>query len=214
VHVRQLDGKDDREAAVLLARAFSNDPIWRAMGPQWRPHRFLVALLFHYGELKIARRKRAWILGAFEGGVLRGVVLAYRPEGLLSPFLSWLPKCVAFTLAGPIAGYRAATMWTKLSALHPKEPHAYGWLLAAVPPDKGVGGALLDEFFLDIDELGYPLYIEATSPKNVRLYERKGWRKIGEFELRTGECVYPMWRPGSKERAAEAAQSRRVEAEA
>ncbi|MEA2467471.1 MAG: hypothetical protein QOJ57_1597 [Thermoleophilaceae bacterium] len=196
VRAASLERRHDREAAVLLARAFSNDPIWRAIGPQHPRHRFIVSMLFHYGELKIARRQRAWVLGAFEGDELRGVLIAYRPEKLATPFLSWLPKVVAFTIAGPIAAYRGATMWSRLSALHPDETHVYGWLLAAVPPDRGVGSLLLEDFFRDVDAHGWPVYIEATHPDNVRLYRRMGWEPIGEFVLRTGDTVYPMWRPG------------------
>jgi hypothetical protein len=196
VQAAPLERRHDRKAATLLARAFSNDPIWRAIGPQHRRHRFLVAMLFHWGELKVARREGGWVLGAFEDGELRGVLVAYRPEKLAAPLWSWMPKVFAFTIAGPIAGYRGATMWTRLSALHPKELHVYGWLLAAVPADKGVGSLLLTDFFKDVDEQGWPVYIEATHPDNVRLYRRFGWEPTGEFTLRTGDTVYPMWRPG------------------
>jgi hypothetical protein len=193
--VVDLPAERDTAAARLLADAFLDDPVWRATGPRWSPHRRLVSTVFHLGELKLARREEAHILGALEGAELRGVLVAYRYGRLPPGALSLASKAFAFSLAGPVACLRAARMWSGLTRWHPTEPHVYGWLLATRPRDRGTGSLLLTEILSRPEVARSPIYLEATHPDNARLYRRMGWKGLGEYRLRTGDTVFPMWRP-------------------
>jgi GNAT superfamily N-acetyltransferase len=193
--VVDLPADRDAAAARLLANAFLNDPVWRATGPRWSRHRRLVSTLFHLGELKLARREEAYILGALEGETLRGVLVAYRRDRLPPAALSWLSKIMAFSLAGPVAGMRAGRLWSGLTRWHPTESHVYGWLLATSPRDRGTGSQLLAAILSRPEVARSPIYLEATHPDNARLYSRMGWEELGRYRLRTGDAVFPMWRP-------------------
>ena len=57
---------------------------------------------------------------------------------------------------------------------------------------QGLGGKLLAERLRRVD---VPVYLEASSARNVPLYERHGFRLTGEpVTLPDGPTVWPMWR--------------------
>jgi ribosomal protein S18 acetylase RimI-like enzyme len=65
-------------------------------------------------------------------------------------------------------------------------PHAQG---------KGLGTALLHATFHRCDSDGLSAYLEATSQRNVALYERLGFEHLGEFNLGSSPPLWPMRRP-------------------
>ncbi|WP_406342582.1 GNAT family N-acetyltransferase [Streptomyces sp. NBC_00648] len=87
-------------------------------------------------------------------------------------------------------------------SVHPHgRAHAY-LLLIAVAPDRqgqGVGEALIAPVLERCDREGLPAYLEASSARSSRLYERLGFAHLGEpLRLPDGPLMYPMWRePGA-----------------
>lgn len=79
---------------------------------------------------------------------------------------------------------------------HPSEPHWYLWTLGADPSVQGQGyGALLLEHRLtEIDELGEPAYLEASSPGLVPFYQRFGFEQIGLIDVEPVPPLVPMYR--------------------
>lgn len=81
---------------------------------------------------------------------------------------------------------------------HPPEPHHHLAFLA-VHPDRqgtGLGTALLSHHHRNLDAMGLPAYVEASSPGSRALYARHGYRELGEpFKIPTGAPFWPMWRP-------------------
>lgn len=79
---------------------------------------------------------------------------------------------------------------------HPEEPHWYLPLIGVDPAaqGRGIGSALMKAALLRCDEEGVPAYLEATSEKNVPLYERHGFQRLPA--VRAGSCpeITPMWR--------------------
>ncbi|SFB54761.1 Acetyltransferase (GNAT) domain-containing protein [Amycolatopsis marina] len=79
------------------------------------------------------------------------------------------------------------------------------WYLSnvVVDPDRrgqGIGGAMLREQLGQLDAERVPAYLEASSPRNRRLYERVGFTDVGDpIELPDGPRLQPMWRPASAE---------------
>jgi GNAT superfamily N-acetyltransferase len=80
---------------------------------------------------------------------------------------------------------------------HPnRRPHHYLAFLA-VRPDRqheGLGGALLRSHHRRLDHDGIPAYLEATGPRNRRLYLRHGYRPARTVPIPAGPYLYPMWR--------------------
>jgi len=79
---------------------------------------------------------------------------------------------------------------------HPEEPHWYLPLIGVDPTaqGRGIGSALMKAALLRCDEEGLPAYLEATSEKNVPLYERHGFQRLPG--IKAGSCpeITPMWR--------------------
>lgn len=82
---------------------------------------------------------------------------------------------------------------------HPyDQPHHYLALLAVHPDEqhRGLGGALLAHHHAELDAIGTPAFLEATGPRNRRLYARHGYRSRPTFQFtKDGTSLYPMWRP-------------------
>jgi hypothetical protein len=53
---------------------------------------------------------------------------------------------------------------------------------------------MLDHMLQRCDREGVRAYLDATSPRNKRLYERHGFRATGEFAPDGGPRLWPMWR--------------------
>lgn len=81
---------------------------------------------------------------------------------------------------------------------HPAEaPHHYLNFIAVRPElqGKGLGTALLRHKITDLDAIGMPAYLEASSPRSVSLYAREGFVQRGSFNLPDGgPPMFPMWR--------------------
>jgi len=59
---------------------------------------------------------------------------------------------------------------------------------------KGSGAALLKSVLAKCDKTHVPAYLESTNPRNRTLYERHGFRAMGEIKV--GDCppIVPMLR--------------------
>lgn len=89
-------------------------------------------------------------------------------------------------------------LFAKMNDFHPKEPHWYLPLIAADPArqGQGLGTALMEAAIARIDADGRPAYLESSNPRNIPLYERFGFERIGEIKTRTSPVQVPMVRPG------------------
>ncbi|WP_418153741.1 GNAT family N-acetyltransferase [Actinoalloteichus caeruleus] len=95
---------------------------------------------------------------------------------------------------------RMATVRRMTEERHPAgEPHWYLQQMGVRPDHRGrgVGGALLRHQLARIDEAGRPAYLEASSPRAAALYERYGFRALGEPIVlpEEGPRLRPMWPP-------------------
>lgn len=88
-----------------------------------------------------------------------------------------------------------------LDEQHPSAPCHYLNLLGVDPVHhgRGLGSALLQATLRRCDTEASPAYLEATSPRNRRLYARHGFEVVGEIRLPDGPPLWPMWRePGAR----------------
>lgn len=82
---------------------------------------------------------------------------------------------------------------------HPYDRWHHYLALLAVHPDRqhqGLGSALLTHHHTELDDNATPAYLEATSPRNARLYARHRYRPRPTYRVAgDGPLLYPMWRP-------------------
>jgi ribosomal protein S18 acetylase RimI-like enzyme len=117
------------------------------------------------------------------------------PGGQPSPeeaeeVIGWLAEAAEETAE------RALYALERMDEAHPRQPHAYLFLLGTRPAwqGRGLGSMLLREVLQRCDRDRTPAYLEATSPENVRLYRRHGFEVTGEICLPDGPSLWPMWR--------------------
>jgi GNAT superfamily N-acetyltransferase len=84
----------------------------------------------------------------------------------------------------------------EMAARHPEEPHWYLPFIGVDPgaQGRGLGSALLAQSLALVDADHLPAYLESTNPRNVPLYERFGFRVIGEIQAGSSPPMHPMWR--------------------
>jgi GNAT superfamily N-acetyltransferase len=88
------------------------------------------------------------------------------------------------------------SMFEQMDALHPWEAHWHLPLIGVDPAHqgKGIGSALLSHVLNLCDALKVPAYLEATSPRNVPLYEPHGFEKVGSIQVADSPQIIAMLR--------------------
>lgn len=86
-----------------------------------------------------------------------------------------------------------------MASFHPHEPHWYLPLIAADPNwiGRGLGALLMKHALRRCDEEGIVAYLESSNPRNISLYERHGFRVIGEIQHGSSPTMTPMLRTAS-----------------
>lgn len=90
----------------------------------------------------------------------------------------------------------APAVFGQMGDRHPEEPHWYLPFIGVDPgaQGRGVGSALLAASLALVDADRLPAYLESTNPRNVPLYERFGFRVLGEIQVGSSPMMHPMWR--------------------
>ena len=176
----------------LFALAFFDDPAWswafpdpeRRLGQQSRLWSLFVGSGIPYGWV--------WIAGDCDAAAL------WVPPG--KPELNERDRAAYEPLIREELGGRADDVLEFAASFdrnHPSEPHYYLSLLATHPDHRGRGEGmgLLDHNLGLIDAEGVAAYLESTNPGNDRLYEQRGFVRVGEFSAPGGEPIVAcMWR--------------------
>ena len=184
--VRSIASASDTACArAALLTAFASDPITRWAMPD--PAAFLDAfphVLAHMGAL-----------GKPTG---RG----FLAEGNRAAAL-WIPPGEGSdmeALGGALAELQmpeeVPEFFEAMAAHHPESPHWYLPFIGVDPgaQGKGLGSALLDTALVMVDADRLPAYLESTNPRNIPLYERFGFRVVGEIQVGSSPPMHPMWR--------------------
>jgi len=186
--MRSITHAEQAEALHTLMLAFAADPVVRWMYPD--PQQYLT----HFAPFAQAFAGRAFDHGAalrVEDG--RGVAL-------------WLPPDVHADELEIAALLEQSVHPNRLNDVHallehmqqytPVQPHWYLPLLGVDPAHhgRGLGSRLLQHVLAICDRDRLPAYLEATSPRNVALYRRHGFRATGMIQLGTSPVIVPMLR--------------------
>jgi ribosomal protein S18 acetylase RimI-like enzyme len=90
----------------------------------------------------------------------------------------------------------AAAMMEQMGRYHPREPHWYLPLIGVDPSyqGKGYGAALMRHALSRCDRERTPAYLESTNPRNITLYERHGFERLGTVQVGAAPPIVPMLR--------------------
>jgi ribosomal protein S18 acetylase RimI-like enzyme len=180
----------EREQAVVdvLTLAFAQDPMARWALPD--AHVYL----------------KAWPLAvrAFGGRALLSGSADVLEDG--GGAALWLPPGVepdGERLVGLIREHSPAPrlpalmdIFEQMGQFHPKEPHWYLPLIGVDPARQGMGlgSILLRHAVARSDREGVLAYLESSNPRNISLYERHGFVRLGIIQSGESPEVVPMLR--------------------
>lgn len=132
------------------------------------------------------------------------LILAIAPGDVPVAASIWLPRSAAGDASPtePSAGadgvqQRVATVEAATEARRPDVAHLHLSAMATLPSHRGrgAGGVMLTAGLDRARRLGLPVYLEASTSDNRRLYERSGFHDLGEpIHLPDdGPSLQPMW---------------------
>ena len=104
-------------------------------------------------------------------------------------------------LAGPDAP-RFLELTKLFDAHHPHGSYWYLQFMGVAPgwQGQGIGSALIAPVLEWCDREGVRAYLDATSERNKRLYERHGFKAEDPFAAPGGPPLWPMWREPASDR--------------
>lgn len=88
------------------------------------------------------------------------------------------------------------SLFEQMAAFHPQKPHWYLPLIGTDPAKQGNGhgSALLRHALAICDRDQMPAYLEASSPRNVPLYQRHGFVALGMIQAGASPAITAMLR--------------------
>ena len=189
VEVRRAGAADSAVVSDILAQAFFDDPVISWAFPDDDRRRELLPDVFSL-----------FVDGFLSAGEVRVT------EDIGAAL--WMPPVAAAADEDPDEMVRQieavigadAERFLELVALldehHPHEP-AYYLLAVGVRPASqgtGVGSSLMRPVLEQCDRDGVAAYLEATSERSRKLYQRHGFEAIGQFAPTGAPPLWPMWR--------------------
>jgi ribosomal protein S18 acetylase RimI-like enzyme len=196
--IRVAERADVVTAAGVLARAFHHDPVYEWMIPDETLRRRALPKLFVSLLRRVHLRHQATELAEVDGEVV-GIAIWDPPGHWKTPAwrqLTQVPDLIAAFGRQTPAMLRGFSALAEIENRHPGEPHWYLVDAATDPTQqgRGLGHRLLRRRLEQCDTNQLAAYLEASSPRNQRLYERLGFVATGEITLPGGPTVIPMWR--------------------
>ena len=177
-----------QQATAVLTLAFGADPAVRWMYPD--PHQYITCF---------PRFVRALAGKAFEhdsADALVGcpAVALWLPPSV-QPDEQALVELVQQTVSDELRGDMLA-FFEQMGGFHPAEPHWYLPLIGVDPTLQGAGhgSELMKQGLARCDSDHMLAYLEATNSRNLSLYERLGFERLGAIHAGSSPSIYPMAR--------------------
>jgi GNAT superfamily N-acetyltransferase len=179
---------DEGRAIATLTIAFSSDPVARWVLPD--AGRYLT----YWPQFVSALAGNAFANGTADSiGDCGGIALWLPPdvgsddEAMATIAAEAVPESdqeEVFSVMGQMGEY------------HPAERHWYLPLVGVDVPKEGggLGSALLRHAAERCDRDGLPAYLEATNPRNKRLYAAHGFEELGVIQAGGSPPIWPMLR--------------------
>ena len=197
--IRPATPRDVGACATVLARAFQGDPGGIVIDPDPAGRAemfrgffrvFVAASLSEGADLVVA------------GEPIEGVASWFGPERHEPSGEAMYAHGLGGVLGrlGPERSQRMLAMTGEIERQHERlitGPH-FRLDFFGVDPSRqgsGIGSVLIEHGHRIADERGLPCYLETFTEPNVRYYERRGYRIVGEYRVGDGVPVYGMVRP-------------------
>ncbi|MFE9019692.1 GNAT family N-acetyltransferase [Streptomyces sp. NPDC007808] len=184
-------GEADRELVVrLLDAAFQDDPVsgWVFPGEEYR------------------RVTHPRLMAAFTDIVLTAGRIDVTEDGAACALWMSVPAgadeddegLARIREAVDPENERVESIGRLTARIHPSDrAHEYLWMIGTAPErqGEGLGTALMASVLDRCDREGRPAYLEASSARSRKLYERLGFELVGHpLDLPEGPRMWPMWR--------------------
>jgi GNAT superfamily N-acetyltransferase len=186
-----------REASVVMADAFLDDPGWSAVGPDDPRRRHAYIRRVCHGVLGVVARRGGSNWHVERGGRTAGVIATLDPGQWPPPQLPALAaQALGPVLAGPSVLWRSLGGDAAMHKGHPEDPHFFVWMLTVSPTAQrsGIGRALLSAALKRADEFGVPTYLDTANPDNLPYYGSFGFEPTGQTALPRGAPLWFMYR--------------------
>jgi GNAT superfamily N-acetyltransferase len=190
-----LDRQRLNEVVGVATEAFCDDPFFSFLMPSPSMRRRGLRIFFH--SVVATSRHVATVYGARgEDGVLIGVAAFIGPDGFPLPFsaqANQLGSAVRALVPRPRAIVDGARYLLATEKAHPHDRMWYLQLLAVDPGRQrgGIGGALQQRVYPDVDGEGLACYLETQKEDNLAYYRRFGYEV--EAELHPVAKGPPLW---------------------
>ena len=179
---------EEGPAVDVVVLAFSADPAARWSYPD--PNQYLR----HFPSFVRAFGGKAFEHGSadyaegFSGAALWLPPDVHPEEDALA---SLVQRTVSESLLEDVAG-----VMEQMGRYHPEEPHWYLPFIGVDPSRQGQGhgSALLRHALARCDRDHLPAYLESSNPRNISLYERHGFERLGTIQAGTSPPIVPMLR--------------------
>jgi GNAT superfamily N-acetyltransferase len=193
--VRQVTERDADYVTELFTLAFHDDPTWGWAFPDAAKRHEHLRLW--WGLCMHSAVPYGWVWMTEDGGAASLWIPPEKPE------LSEEDEARMEPLLRQLVGSHTddvLVLLDRFEANHPRDtPHYYLSLLGTHPDHRGQGKGmgLLAANLAQIDEQGFPAYLESSNRANDHRYERLGFVHVSEFQApRGGPTVSCMWRGG------------------
>jgi GNAT superfamily N-acetyltransferase len=188
--IRKAAATQARLVAVPLAQAFFDDPVFSWITPDEARRRQMLPPVFELFAETMLVHDESYLAGDAGSAIWVAPDQPPVPNEQADAFAERLAA-----LAGPDSD-RFFEAMELVDSHHPHGNYYFLQFLGVVPDrqGQGVGSALLAHTLERCDREGIPAYLDATSRRNKALYERHGFRAIGDYAPAGGPTLWQMWR--------------------
>jgi ribosomal protein S18 acetylase RimI-like enzyme len=186
--VRIATRADEAAVVDVITLGFSTDPMARWSFPDPRTYLAQMPALARASGGKAFDKGSAYYVEGYAGAAL------WLPPGI-EPDSDRLGAIMEANAPAHVKA-DANSVFEKMAAFHPTEPHWYLPFIAVDPArqNQGHGSALLREALARCDRDGLLAYLESSNPRNITLYERHGFEVMGRIQVGSSPTVTPMSR--------------------
>ncbi len=186
-------GSQLTQVSSVLTRAFQSDPAARYVFPDEQGYRERAQAFFSAATVYVNLTGQVWTTAE----PVQGAALWLPPEHHdMHPEHAVTAGLHDFrALVGEEAGERLGKLLGFLDECHHRavpQPHWYLMLLGVDTPvqGQGIGSALLQPILKRADQEGTSCYLETCQPRNVPLYQKHGFKVVGEGAIPESEVRY------------------------
>ena len=184
----KVQKKDILKAGAVLADAFQDDPVWKKLLEEAKidqkralfkgPVRYCI----QYGEVYAPSEHIEGIAAWVPGDLADMTIWRMIRSGSISLDMKMGMKMARITqkmirVLGPLEMDRKAKMKGRI--------YIYLMIIGVAPEfqGQGLGGKLLGGLIDESEQAGVPIYLETATERNVKMYERSGFRTLSQVTL-------------------------------